>query len=286
MPRWIGLIGSWALLVLGVGLFAIAAAAEAINLRDEQKYLKYELIDRMIEEWKDERVDAIREGVAQSREQAEQLEAKVQSTEGKIRDLHDSDRVIVVSTAENRVYLRDQGNVVFEGVCSTGKGTTLRHAGRTMVFRTPIGKFRIRSKETDPKWIPPDWHYVEYANERGLEVVRLDYGETLGTGSRLLRVAGKDVVEVSGGYTRPFPPGQEIVAGGAVIIPPVGTHQREYADVLGTHRLNLGDGYALHGTQAVSQLGRSVSHGCIRLSNDDIAKLYSMVEVGDEVIIY
>jgi lipoprotein-anchoring transpeptidase ErfK/SrfK len=71
-----------------------------------------------------------------------------------------------------------------------------------------------------------------------------------------------------------------------VVIPPVGTRQRMFPDVLGTHRLNLGDGYALHGTQAVSQLGRNVSHGCVRLHNDDIARLYSMANVGDEVIIY
>ncbi|MBW3672236.1 MAG: L,D-transpeptidase, partial [Acidobacteria bacterium] len=61
---------------------------------------------------------------------------------------------------------------------------------------------------------------------------------------------------------------------------------RQYDKVLGTRRLNLGDGYALHGTQAVSQLGSSVSHGCIRLKNEDIERLYEMANVGDEVVIY
>ncbi|HEX6177423.1 MAG TPA: L,D-transpeptidase [Thermoanaerobaculia bacterium] len=77
-----------------------------------------------------------------------------------------------------------------------------------------------------------------------------------------------------------------IVRGGAIIIPPIGTRARQFPDVLGTHRLNLGDGYALHGTQQVRQLGRSVSHGCVRLRNDDIARLFDMAKVGDEVIIY
>jgi lipoprotein-anchoring transpeptidase ErfK/SrfK len=36
----------------------------------------------------------------------------------------------------------------------------------------------------------------------------------------------------------------------------------------------------------VSQLGRNVSHGCVRLHNDDIAQLFAMANVGDEVIIY
>jgi len=29
-----------------------------------------------------------------------------------------------------------------------------------------------------------------------------------------------------------------------------------------------------------------VSHGCVRLHNDDIERLYQMARVGDEVIIY
>ena len=74
--------------------------------------------------------------------------------------------------------------------------------------------------------------------------------------------------------------------GGAVVIPPVGTRPRMYPEVLGTHRLILGDGYALHGTQQVRQLGQNVSHGCVRLHNNDIAQLYAMASVGDEVIIY
>jgi lipoprotein-anchoring transpeptidase ErfK/SrfK len=36
----------------------------------------------------------------------------------------------------------------------------------------------------------------------------------------------------------------------------------------------------------VSQLGRNVSHGCVRLANEDIATLYAMANVGDEVVIY
>ena len=49
---------------------------------------------------------------------------------------------------------------------------------------------------------------------------------------------------------------------------------------------NLGDGYALHGTQQTSQLGQSVSHGCVRLGDKDIEALYKMANVGDEVIMY
>ncbi len=147
-----------------------------------------------------------------------------------------------------------------------------------MVFRTPIGRFRIVSKEENPMWVPPDWHYIEEAQKYGMRVVHLQRGQSIGG----LYVSGNNVY--SGGYA--LPQGQLIVRGGAVIIPPVGTRQRQFPEVLGTHRLNLGDGYAQHGTQAVSQLGRNVSHGCVRLHDDDIARLYEMASVGDEVIIY
>jgi lipoprotein-anchoring transpeptidase ErfK/SrfK len=76
------------------------------------------------------------------------------------------------------------------------------------------------------------------------------------------------------------------VSGGNMIIPPFGTRQRKYFGVLGTHRLNIGDGYALHGTNKPETIGQSVSHGCVRLRNEDISRLYSMVTIGTPVFIY
>ena len=80
--------------------------------------------------------------------------------------------------------------------------------------------------------------------------------------------------------------GREIVANGNIIIPPYGTTQRRYLGVLGTRRLKLGDGYGLHGTNQPETIGRAVSHGCVRLRNEDIEKLFDMVPVGTPVFIY
>ncbi len=80
--------------------------------------------------------------------------------------------------------------------------------------------------------------------------------------------------------------GREIVVDGKMLVPPLGTTQRRYEGVLGTHRLNMGDGYAIHGTNQPDSVGRAVSHGCVRLRNEDIDKLYAMVEVGTPVYIY
>ena len=278
MPRWVGLLGSWALLVLAVGILGYAVAAEAITFADARKLRRVEAIDRMIEQQVGVQIDQVRQSMSQKSAQVANLQSEMASTDKVIEDLHDSDFVITVSTTENKVYARRNGKLVFEAVCSTGSNSTLRANGETKVFRTPIGRFRIVSKEENPVWVPPDWHYIEEARKYGLGVVRLNRGNSIGD----LYVRGNNVY--SGGY--PLPPGKLIVRGGSVVIPPIGTRQRQFEEVLGTHRLNLGDGYALHGTQAVRQLGQSVSHGCVRLANDDIARLYSMARTGDEVIIY
>lgn len=41
-------------------------------------------------------------------------------------------------------------------------------------------------------------------------------------------------------------------------------------------------GYAIHGSYDVRDLGRPVSHGCIRLHPDDAAELYDLVRSSDE----
>lgn len=43
--------------------------------------------------------------------------------------------------------------------------------------------------------------------------------------------------------------------------------------------------YGIHGTNAPSSIGKSVSHGCIRLHNEDVKELYSLVNIGTPVTI-
>lgn len=46
--------------------------------------------------------------------------------------------------------------------------------------------------------------------------------------------------------------------------------------------LNL-KGYGIHGTNAPRSIGRAASHGCIRLRNRDMERLFTMLKVGDAV---
>src|SRR5688572_2676635 len=147
MPRWVGLLGSWALLVLGLGVFGYAAAAEAVNVSDARKLNRVRTIDRMIEQQIQLQVEELQKSMSQTTSQVTNLQSEVASTEKQIEDLQDSDFVITVSTAENKVYAHRNDQLVFEAICSTGSNASLRAEGTTRVFRTPIGRFRIQSKE-------------------------------------------------------------------------------------------------------------------------------------------
>ncbi len=49
--------------------------------------------------------------------------------------------------------------------------------------------------------------------------------------------------------------------------------------------VSCGDGIFIHGTDNIGALGSPDSHGCIRVSNDEIVKLYDMVSEGIPIII-
>ena len=56
---------------------------------------------------------------------------------------------------------------------------------------------------------------------------------------------------------------------------------------VGTRWVGLSQkGYGIHGTNAPRSVGHAASHGCIRLRNRDIEKLFTMVQVGDVVQIH
>jgi lipoprotein-anchoring transpeptidase ErfK/SrfK len=55
---------------------------------------------------------------------------------------------------------------------------------------------------------------------------------------------------------------------------------------LGARAMYLGGTiYRIHGTNAPGTIGTRVSSGCIRLTNEDVADLYSRVNVGSKVIV-
>ncbi len=91
--------------------------------------------------------------------------------------------------------------------------------------------------------------------------------------------------KIAGKYVRPnwAPPAEirrekpglpDVIAGGSA------------ANPMGEAAMTLaGTAYAIHGTNAPELIGGFVSHGCIRMYNEDVVDLYARVRVGTTVMV-
>ena len=201
---------------------------------------------------------------------------------------------IVVSIEDRRLWLREGDTTLYSTRVAVGSGKSLVQTtgGRKEYkFDTPRGRLTVQYKEIDPYWAPPDWHFVEMAaKKKGFRTEQLKRGQKIDLpDSSWYEVRGDEVVRAyPDGHVQLLEAseGHELVAGRNIVVPPYGTTQRKYKWVVGSHRLNLGDGYGIHGTDEPNSIGHAASHGCVRLRNEDIAYLYSIVPVGTPVYIY
>jgi L,D-transpeptidase YbiS len=142
---------------------------------------------------------------------------------------------IVINSTQNEFKLYSGGNLIREGICSTGSYVKLEYNDKQKwVFRTPKGMLKIKNKTKFPVWKKPDWAFIE---------------------------EGKPVPS------------------------PNSPLRFEYG-VLGDYSLALGDGYLIHGTLYQRLLGMPVTHGCVRLGDDDLEAVYRSLRIGDRVFIY
>jgi lipoprotein-anchoring transpeptidase ErfK/SrfK len=198
---------------------------------------------------------------------------------------------IVVSMVDHHLWYKQGKDVLYEAPVATGSGKELvGGASGQWRFETPRGRLTVKAKDENPAWVPPEWHYVEQAHKKGLGIVHLSPGQAISAGDGVITTQNGEVVKrynngstvsLGGGVE-----GKEIVVNGNIVVPPYGTTARRYMGVMGTRRLELGDGYGIHGTDHPESIGHSVSHGCVRMRNEDIEKLYPMVPVGTPVYIY
>jgi len=147
------------------------------------------------------------------------LESKNAALRKKLAGLAPKGVYVVIDTANNRVYMKKDGQTVREMVASCGSGNVLEDpvGGRKWTFETPRGEFQVRSKITNPIWIKPDWAFIE---------------------------EGEPIPEKSAERAKP--------------------------GEMGDYALGLGRGYFIHGTMYKRLLGRNVSHGCVRLGDEDL----------------
>lgn len=197
-------------------------------------------------------------------------------------------RRLVVSLQERRLWWMDGEQVLHTAPVAVGKGTRLEHGGRVWDFSTPFGVRTVRAKAENPVWVPPEWHYVELAQDSAYTLVHLQRGRParLPDGSRL-EVRGERIVQVhAGGRTEEIPTDEEVIFGRTLYVPPLGTANRRIEGELGAYKLELGDGYMLHGTPHQDSIGRAATHGCIRLRDEDVEYLFRNVPVGARVYLY
>lgn len=67
---------------------------------------------------------------------------------------------------------------------------------------------------------------------------------------------------------------------------PTNVGDRLEPGTLGEYALYFGNGYMIHGTLYERLLGRSVTHGCIRLGRDDLRALWKLAPLGTPIIIF
>ena len=61
---------------------------------------------------------------------------------------------------------------------------------------------------------------------------------------------------------------------------------RVESGVLGEYALGFGKGYFIHGTLYTRLLGKNVTHGCIRLNDEDLKSVYTLAKVGTPILIF
>jgi len=69
-------------------------------------------------------------------------------------------------------------------------------------------------------------------------------------------------------------------------VPPVNHPSRYDAYALGEYKLDLGNGYMVHGTLYQRLLGKPVTHGCVRMGDEDLEEVYKTMSAGSKVYIY
>jgi hypothetical protein len=197
---------------------------------------------------------------------------------------------ILVSLKNRRLWFVKGRDTLLSAPVAIGKGEDFVFEGKKYHFATPRGQRTVLAKVSNPVWLVPEWHYFEKAVRKDLEVIKLDKDSKveLADGSFIV-VMGDSVGRVNErGYFAPFTPGVEIIFDGKIFMPPMNTAQRRVPDALGPYKLDMGDGYLIHGTHMYNEtsIGEAVSHGCVRMDNTDLERLYRLVPRGTRVVIF
>jgi lipoprotein-anchoring transpeptidase ErfK/SrfK len=199
---------------------------------------------------------------------------------------------ILVSTEDRWLWLVKGRDTLMSVPVAVGMGESFSYAGKKWYFATPRGRRTVISKMQDPVWTVPDWQYYEEASGRQLKIVFVQPGVHYDIADGYMKhIEMRDgkVGWVNMNDNFYAPDGDHYIEfAGKLFIPPQSSEQRKVHNALGPFALNMGDGYLLHGTNEFDEnsIGRAVSHGCVRLNNDEVSRLYSIVPISTPVYIF
>lgn len=196
--RLLGLLGSWALFVLGFGLASIAAAGQWINIQDSRKLARYAAIETLLGERASGR--AAEMGLARGRSQSAQALTRSK--------LAEASRVIGRTPGKARAAAFPSAGgppdeYFVEMARRHGKNVIPLGAGQAIDADTGMAAQRIGGGV---------WRWI---------------GESSGS-RRILTIENDTVVELAKGAKRELPAGALILAGGTLVIPPPGSPQRRF----------------------------------------------------------
>jgi L,D-transpeptidase YbiS len=186
------------------------------------------------------------------------------------RILLDSDNQATVLTAEEGAELT--ANLEKELDVVTKKYTLLTPKAPFLIINTTQNEYRLFDKRAEVKrGFCSTGSYTKLYNEKKTWVFKTPKG----------------VRKVIGKVTNPvwIKPDWAFVEEG-IPIPPKGHPSRYESGTLGDYALSLGDGYLIHGTLYQRFLGQSVTHGCVRMGDEDLEAVYKTLKIGSKVYIY
>src|SRR6185436_7001886 len=113
----LGFLASWALLIAALAICSIAITAEAMNLREMRRFRRFAIVDELMERNRGARLGALRARETESRAGIDSVTSSLSDAGTMLRDFEDTDQTILVSTEENKVYVRRNREVIFEAAC-------------------------------------------------------------------------------------------------------------------------------------------------------------------------
>src|SRR5262249_21282120 len=114
-----GFLGAWALALIAVGVAALAVAGEIANLRDSARIRPFERVDHLIATRFSVPAASLRGLAEGGASRVEELHTRVSEAALDLDRPTESAQTILISTAENKLWVRRGRKTVFSAIVST-----------------------------------------------------------------------------------------------------------------------------------------------------------------------